>query len=261
MSLYIPVDDGSVRRTAMDMDCSFVVPAYNEEDWIVRCVRSLHRAAGAADVSYEIVVVDNNSTDRTGELAGAHRARVVFEPVNQISRARNAGADAARGEWLVFVDADSVCSPSLFRRTVNRMQNRSVVGGGARIAMDRPVPAPARWAVSFWNTLSPLFGWAAGSYLFCRREAFEAVGGFSERVYASEEIWLSRALTRYGRSRGMSFEIIEQDSIRTSARKLDQCSTLQLFAGSLLFTLFPWAVLSKTLCGWFWYERPTSNFP
>lgn len=243
----------------MDVECSFVVPAYNEQDWIVRCVRSLHRAAESTDVSYEIVVVDNNSTDRTAERARSNGARVVFEPINQISRARNAGAGAARGDWLVFVDADSECPPPLFRRTVERMQKGSVVGGGALVAMDRALPLFARWALSFWNTLSVTFRWAAGSYLFCRREAFEAVGGFSERVYASEEIWLSIALGAYGRDHSMTFEIIDQAPIQTSARKLDQHSMPRLVAGSLLFTLFPWAVLSKNLCRWFWYERPTSN--
>ena len=55
----------------------------------------------------ELIVCDNNSSDATPAIAAAAGARVVFEPVNQIGRARNAAAAAATGDWLVFVDADS----------------------------------------------------------------------------------------------------------------------------------------------------------
>jgi glycosyltransferase involved in cell wall biosynthesis len=77
----------------------------------IRCAASAFSQVGW---EHEIIVCDNNSTDRTGELARAEGARVLFEPVNQISRARNAGAAVANGQWLVFVDADSFPSVELF---------------------------------------------------------------------------------------------------------------------------------------------------
>src|SRR6266404_2621669 len=107
------------------MKISVVVPAYNEEKLITDCLRSI-RAAGAAfnepaaesrgtcHASLELIVCDNNSTDRTAELARAEGAMVVFEPVNQIGRARNTGAAAATGDWLIFIDADSQPSRELF---------------------------------------------------------------------------------------------------------------------------------------------------
>src|SRR5260221_6675890 len=95
------------------MKLSVIVPAFNEEKRIVACVRSIH-AALAANASLmletEVIVADNNSTDATAELARQEGARVEFEPINQISRARNAGARVASGDWLLFVDADCALS-------------------------------------------------------------------------------------------------------------------------------------------------------
>jgi len=72
----------------------------------------------------ELIVCDNNSNDRTGEIARAAGATVVFEPVNQIARARNYGASVATGDWMVFIDADSHpdtglfdCLPTLLQRS------------------------------------------------------------------------------------------------------------------------------------------------
>ncbi len=87
------------------MKLSVIIPAFNEEKYIERCVGSIVRAlevhaARLADM--EIIVTDNNSTDATAEVARRAGAEVVFEPVNHISRARNAGARVATGEWLLF---------------------------------------------------------------------------------------------------------------------------------------------------------------
>ena len=87
-----------------------MVPAFNEEQLIEASLRSIRAAMAAFDRAgweSELIVCDNNSTDRTADIARAMGATVVFEPINQISRARNAGAAAASGGWLVFVDADS----------------------------------------------------------------------------------------------------------------------------------------------------------
>src|SRR5258706_12146256 len=92
------------------MKIAVVVPAFNEEKLLPAALRSIKAAMTAfarRNWETELIVCDNNSTDRTAELAGSEGARVVFEPVNQIARARNSGAHAATGDWLVFVGADS----------------------------------------------------------------------------------------------------------------------------------------------------------
>src|SRR5437016_2114818 len=82
----------------------------------------------------ELIVCDNNSEDRTAELARAAGARVVFEPVNQIARARNTGAARAAGEWLIFIDADSQPSRELFAEAADAMQGGRCLAGGATLA-------------------------------------------------------------------------------------------------------------------------------
>lgn len=84
---------------------SFVVPARNEAEGIGACVDCLQRQD--LDVPFEVVVVDNGSSDDTAVIARAHGARVVSEPRAGLANARQAGLDAARGEYLVYVDADT----------------------------------------------------------------------------------------------------------------------------------------------------------
>ena len=179
----------------MSLDYSIVIPAFNEEELLPQTLASINAAGAQLDGSSgEVVVVNNGSEDGTAEVARQHGARVVFEGHRQIARARNAGAAAARGRYLIFVDADTRISPALLRRTVGALDSGAFCGGGAAIAFDRALPPGAAFGARLWNFLSRTCRWAAGSYVFCRREAFRDTGGFDERFYASEEIHFSRAL-------------------------------------------------------------------
>src|SRR5438093_5774820 len=84
----------------------------------------------------EVIVCDNNSSDRTAELARAAGARVVFEPINQIARARNTGAAVANGDWLLFIDADSHPEPELFADVAIAIQGGTCLAGGSTIRLD-----------------------------------------------------------------------------------------------------------------------------
>ena len=99
------------------MKISIIVPAFKEERLLGESLANINSAAQVftrRGWDLEIIVCDNNSTDRTAEIARSAGATVVFEPINQIARARNCGAAAATGDWLVFVDADSHPSAGLF---------------------------------------------------------------------------------------------------------------------------------------------------
>src|SRR5262249_50482799 len=87
---------------------SFVIPAYNGEQFLGRTLTALTAAARGLGQPFEVVVVDDASTDRTGAVAREHGARVVPVAHRQIAATRNAGARAAAGEMLVFIDADTV---------------------------------------------------------------------------------------------------------------------------------------------------------
>lgn len=195
------------------MKISVIVPAFNEEKLLGGALQAI-REAMAVFPDAELVVCDNNSTDRTAEIAREAGARVVFEPVNQISRARNAGARVATGDWLIFVDADSYPSPQLFQEACEAIKANRVVAGGVTVSSEG-MPFAARLAVGAWNLASRSLRWVAGSFVFVEAAAFRELGGFSEDLYASEEIDLSRKLKRLGR-----IVILHRHPLRTSDRKL-----------------------------------------
>jgi glycosyltransferase involved in cell wall biosynthesis len=201
---------------------SVVIPAFNEEKLLPDTLRSIRAASESfARLGWEteVVVCDNNSTDRTAELARAAGAKVVFEPINQIGRARNGGAAGASGEWLVFVDADSHPSAELFAAVARQIQRGGVIAGGSTVTLDGPYPV-AKFVTRSWNLLSRFKRWAAGSFIFCDAAAFREIGGFSKELYASEELDLSERLKRLGRATGRRFVILHEHPLVTSARKM-----------------------------------------
>jgi glycosyltransferase involved in cell wall biosynthesis len=192
---------------------SFIVPAYNEETLLAATLEALHAAARAVGEAYEVVVVDDGSTDCTASIARRHGASLVSVAHRQIAATRNAGARAANGDWFIFVDADTIVDEAVVRATVDALRGGAVAGGAA-VAFDGPVPLYARLLLPVLVRWFRLAGWAAGCYLFCTREAFVAVGGFDERFYGAEELVISRALKRQGRF------VVLRRAVTTSGRKM-----------------------------------------
>ncbi|HEY1287409.1 MAG TPA: glycosyltransferase [Burkholderiales bacterium] len=233
------------------MKLSIVVPAFNEERLIAGTLQRLRAGIELFERrgwSSELIVCDNNSNDRTAELARAHGACVVFEPINQIARARNAGARAASGDWLIFVDADCSPGPELFADVLAAIESGRYVGGGCTIAMAATTPALRFW-VGAWNALSRMARWAAGAFLFCEAAAFRATGGFNEELFASEEIDLSRRLKRQGR-----FVILHRHPLVTSGRKAELYSWREHAAFLLRWVLSGGRNLRRREACGIWYD-------
>lgn len=207
--------------------------------------------------SGQLIVVDNNSSDKTAKLATRAGATVVFEATNQISRARNAGAEAADAAAYVFVDADSLLSPELLQACLSHLFEEDVVGGGALIAADRQVSWQLHAIMTLWNSLARFAKLAAGCFVFTRSDAFHAVGGFSQKRYAGEELELSRALGKWGRHNGMHFKIITSHRMITSMRKAEWYSTAELFQ-QLFLVMIPGALNSKRFLKT-WYDDSTNR--
>lgn len=221
------------------MRLSIIIPAFNEERLIEHCLRSVTDALAehsGPGITSEIIVADNNSTDNTAHLATQAGAQVVFEPVNQIGRARNAGAAVATGDWLLFLDADSTLSPGLLGDILRVMKSGNSVGCGSTLSM----PGLPWWAdgiLRFWTQVSVLLRWAAGALLVCRRDAFCEVGGFNQDLYALEEIDLSKRLQKWGRQRNLEFIILTAHPLNTSPRKISLYSAREI-AGQILRVIF-----------------------
>jgi glycosyltransferase involved in cell wall biosynthesis len=209
---------------------SFVVPAHNEEAMLGRALRSIFAAAAATARPFEVIVVDDASTDRTSKIAAAAGARVVRVDLRQISAVRNAGARQARGDVLVFLDADTELPPRTLVAALAAL-DRGAVGGGARVIFDGPVNILMEFLTFLFVMVWFSFGWAAGCFIFARRSAFEAVGGFDQQYFIAEEMYLSRALARVGR-----FVILRQQVI-TSGRKTRMYSMREMLSKSIRLLL------------------------
>lgn len=236
------------------MSYTIIIPAFNEAQFLPATLAALARAMSSISMPGQVVVVDNNSTDNTARVAEEFGARVVFEPVNQISRARNAGAAVADTPFLVFIDADTEVSGQLLSAALERLRSGVDCGGGSTLVFDHTPPS-AEAMVRAWTWISGQLKVAAGSFIYCLREGFEEVGGFSEAVYASEEIWFSRALKKWGRKRGLGFAVLDIAPVITSGRKLHWFSPGQLAVQVLVLTFLPFLVRFKSMCA-IWYRRP-----
>jgi glycosyltransferase involved in cell wall biosynthesis len=200
---------------------SFVVPAHNEEEAIAATLAAIAAAAQALSVPFETIVVDDASTDATAALAAEGGARVVSIARRQISAARNAGASAAQGSILVFVDADTLVTREVVQGLLAVM-DKGAIGGGAGVRFDDPVPAWVKILLPLGLWLARRARLAAGCFLFCDVEVFRKVGGFSEEVFAGEEIFLSRVL------QGEGAFVILRETVLTSGRKLRTYSAWDL---------------------------------
>lgn len=246
---------GAPRRKKLNM-LSFIIPAYDEEQLLGRTLTALQAAAREAGEPFEVVVVDDASTDGTAAVAREHGARV--EPVNhrQIAATRNAGAKAAAGELLIFVDADTIVTEAVVRAAVAALR-AGAVGGGCALRFDGRLPLYGQIIAKVAVPLYRAAGLASGCFLFCTREAFFAAGGFNEELFAAEEAALSRALGRQGRF------VILREYVTTSGRKLRAHSAREVL-GLFARVAFSGSKAVKRREGleiWYGQRRPDPESP
>ncbi|NLD36651.1 MAG: glycosyltransferase [Desulfatiglans sp.] len=242
-----------------NIDYSIIIPAYNEEDYLPHTLESIIKSMKAIRrLTGEIIVSDNNSTDRTAAIAEGYGARVAFEGHQQISKARNTGAKKALGRYLIFVDSDTLISPALLKKTLNTLASGRYSGGGASVEFDGHLPILVKCGLKAWLILSKTFKWACGAYIFCTSEAFMDTGGFDERYYASEEIHFSIALRRWGRKYGKRFIILEEPII-SSSRKIKWYTIKEHLIMFLHMLRYLKPLQNRNACYKMWYQHPKKN--
>ena len=206
---------------------SVITPNYNHAKYLRRRVDSV---LNQTFQDFELIVLDDASTDTTTTVAARCGARVLSVHYRQIAAARNAGAAQAQGDLLVFVDADTRVHGKVVSAAVHAMR-AGAVGGGARARFDGSVPVYGRILAWLWLWIQRFGHLASGCFLFCTRHAFEAAGGFDQTLYAAEDVVLSRRLRRLGRF------VILREVVVTSGRNLRSHSafeTLRILAGFAL---------------------------
>ncbi len=192
---------------------SFIIPAYNEEHELSKTLAAIRTAASGATQPYEIIVVDDASTDATPEIALRAGAKVV--PINrrQIAAARNAGGRVAQGKYLFFIDADTRINRAHVSGGIAALKAR-YAGGSARVAMDGFVPIWGRMLLRGFSSVYFGLNLGAGAFLFTTRSNFDVIGGFDEQYFAGEEVYFSIELKKLG-----GFKVLREPVV-TSGRKL-----------------------------------------
>ncbi|MBI4556068.1 MAG: glycosyltransferase [Candidatus Hydrogenedentes bacterium] len=238
---------------------SVVIPAFNEESYLPRLLDTLEvarerYAGGPGDI--EVIVADNTSTDCTSEIASSRGCRVVRVEKRAIAAARNGGARVARGQVLAFVDADTLVHPDTFNAIDQAMRSPKYVGGATGVQMERMSPGIA----AAYVMLIPLV-WLTGmdtGVVFCRREDFEAVGGYNESRLFAEDVEFLLGLRKLGRRRGQKLVRLKPVKAITSTRKFDKHGEwhyLRMVILGLFCILFrPSAV--ERMARAYWYDEP-----
>lgn len=204
---------------------SVIVPAYNEELWLERCVTALQRQD--TDAPYEIIVVDNNSTDGTAEVAERLGVRVVFEPRQGLTFARQAGQDAARGEIVAHTDADSQAPPNWIASIALAFQRHpeTVVVSGpmafpkAPLLMQLVAPLQNLF-VWLWWVVTRRLSVLNGCNFAVRAALLAAAGGFAVNLPLNGDSRVLAIMKPHGEARRIGTKM------RTSARRFHGQGTL-----------------------------------
>lgn len=180
---------------------SIIIPAKNEEKNLARCLASISKV-DFPDAEYEIIVVDNGSTDTTVQLARTTGAEVYIQPELTVAGLRNFGARQAKGSILVFLDADCTVPCDWLHKAKLYADDRTVAGFGSPPV----VPEQASWVPKAWfvvRSKNSLHGedvpWLESMNLFVRRDIFLELGGFNENLVTCEDYDLSLRIKAKGR--------------------------------------------------------------
>ncbi|NNC87271.1 MAG: glycosyltransferase [Akkermansiaceae bacterium] len=202
------------------MRFSIVIPAHNEEDFLPSCLDAIEAAAARCQAGVETIVVLNRCTDRTEEIAGAHRCRIVREDARNLARIRNAGAATATGEILVTVDADSRMSPRTLFAIERKLASGRFIGGATIVRFERLSLGICLSCLAILFHLLRHGGLTYGLF-FCRKEDFDALGGFDESLVTVEDVDFRKRLVARGRARRKRFATLWTAPLTTSCRKFD----------------------------------------
>ncbi|WP_405085975.1 glycosyltransferase [Microbispora sp. NBC_01389] len=204
---------------------SLIIPAFDEAGYLPRylptVLASLRLFEEHTCQVGEVIVVDNASTDATAAVAEQLGARVVREPQRGIGRARNTGARAALGEYLVFVDADVEFPLGGVRDIVDTLRPGLCVGGAIPPEYE-PNRAGTRLLVAAWAAYRRRFGGAQGVCQFATREAFGTVRGYREDMFMSEDVEFFARLTRLGAAHQHPVTHLTHLRVRPSNRRFER---------------------------------------
>ncbi len=205
------------------MTLSIVIPTYNEEEYLPRLLSSLEKQSYR---DFEMIVADAHSTDQTRQIAKDAGCRVVDGGLPGVGR--NAGAAVAKGELVLFLDADVELHDPHFLRTflsTFKKRNLDIATVWVKHISDRKID---EWLTDFYNryvtTVQRLFPHSVGFCIMVKREIHERIGGFDESIQLAEDHEYGQRAVKAGARYG----VLENLQIPVSVRRFDRDGYLSI---------------------------------
>ena len=206
------------------MKISIVIPAYNEENYLPATLEKIGAALANAGCNSETIVVDNESTDKTQQIAENFGAKVFTETEHNIAKVRNTGAKNAVGDVSIFVDADTLVPETLFQKIVDAMKDEKCFGGAVAVDYQRFERKWMKIYLRGWQFWGTLFSMKQGATQFCRKSIFEKLGGYDETIFMGEDVIFYWRLTKFAEQSNGYLLFIKNPKVTTSTRRFDRMS-------------------------------------
>lgn len=225
------------------MKLSVVIPAYNEEKYLPACLKSLKKQTFQ---NFEIIVVNNNSTDKTAEVAKKFGAKVTYEPKKGVGAARKKGFTEAKGDIIISTDADCTFPPNWLEK-INQSfaKHRNTIAIYGISALD---DGPAKKLLSQFGTriFFQINDWLhkkqfTGCNLAVRKTAYDKTTGFNKNIRICEDADLCKKLMKVGK-----IKFIPSLLVHTSARRFKNTSLKTLIKYIKLYYKVWWSPSNKT---------------
>ena len=204
-----------------------IIPAHNEEKYIAKCIKAIRRAEKLIpNENVQILIVLNRCTDRTSDIAKKYGADVIYNSDKCLSKIRNAGVRAAKGKFIVTIDADSIMPYNALSKINAMLRSNEYIGGGARPRFDRMSLGILVTEIYVIIKLLPIIRKSSGilsaTMFWFRKSDFETLGGFNEDLVSVEDADFAKRLKALGDVKGMKYGVIKKPSVVTSSRKFDE---------------------------------------
>ncbi|MCX6775112.1 MAG: glycosyltransferase [DPANN group archaeon] len=216
------------------VEVSIIIPTLNEEKHIKALLKTLRRQTYK---DFEIIIIDGDSKDNTKKIvrkfAKLHtRVKLIIEKKKSVGRARNLGANQAKGKYLLFLDADTLLSRHFLGKSIAELEKKKL---DIATADFRPLCKDSSHKIYFgmqnkiiW--LSQFIRPAAqGAFILVKRSLFERIRGFDDRIKLAEDVNFVERATEFGK-----FGVLNEVRVSISSRRLKQEGVLGLVMKYLL---------------------------
>ena len=236
---------------------SFCIPARNEEKNLPHTIKSIQKACLKAKELYEIVVCNNNSQDKTEEVAKKLGARVVNLAEPNISKSRNTAAKAAKGDILIFVDADTVLKDTVVEEAIKALNSKRFYAV-TQIVRHKKYPTLASYGVWLFNIITLLTGIGSGQFIAIKKEHYKKIGMFDEKIFAYEDmLFYKKVIKNFG---VRSVKVITKTGY-TSHRKYEQGHNLKKFLLGIIGIMLNFRIARNKENLEYWYGKPIKDTP